>query len=137
MAETATNRFKARLATVGLNGLTSPRMLVILGTTTGVNDVDLNTVAELDAVSGVSIHSERVALANVTATEDDVNDRANLDCDAVEFAAAASVTAVGVAIYEHTGTDATSNLLAVYTTGFPKPMDGGLTVNVADFARLS
>lgn len=135
MAETVTNRGKFRAANVGVPNFTSPRMLVILGTATGVNDPDLNTVADLDAVSGVSIHSERVALANVTVTEDDTNNRVNLDCDAVTFAAAPGVTAVGVAIYEHTGTDSTSNLFSIHTTGFPQPMDGGLVVNIADFAR--
>lgn len=137
MAETVTNRGKTRI----LNGDTpldsaDLRMLVILGTQTGVNDPDLNTVADLDAVSGVSIHSERIALANKTVTEDDTNNRANADCDPVVFAAAPGVDAQGVAIYdEGGGTDATRHLIAIYTTNFPQPMDGGLTVNVADYLR--
>jgi hypothetical protein len=139
VAETATNRGKTRIA-AGDTSLDSSdlRMLVILGTQTGVNDPDLNTVADLDAVTSVSIHSERLALASLTVTEDDTNNRANADCANLSFAAAPGVTAQGVAIYdEGGGTDATRHVLFIYTTGFPQPMDGGLNVTVNDYARLS
>lgn len=136
MAETTTNRGKYLTAHGGMNGR-DLRMLVILGTQTGVNDVDLNTVSELDAVSGVSIHSERIALANESITEDDVNNRVNLDSDNVVFAAAAGVTAQGVAVYVEGANDAAREVVAIYTTGFPQPMDGGLTVTVADWLRAS
>lgn len=137
MAETVTNRGKYR-ALDALADASDLRMLVILGTQTGVNSADLSTVAELDAVSGVSIHSERVALASETATQDDANDRAALDSANVEFAAAPGVTAQGVAVYdEGTGADAGRDLIAVYTTGFPQPMDGGLTVTVSDLLRAT
>jgi hypothetical protein len=136
VAETVYNRGKYLLAHSGMNGR-DLRMCVILGTTTGVDNVDLNTVADLDAVSGVSIHSERVALANETVTEDDANNRANLDADAVVFAAAAGVTAVGVAIYVEGANDAARELVSSHTTGFPQPMDGGLTINIADWLRAS
>lgn len=137
MAETVTNRGKTRIL-AGDSPLDSAdlRMLVILGTQTGVNDPDLNTVADLDAVTGVSIHTERVALAGKTVTEDDTNNRAAADSDDVVFAAAPGVTAQGVAVYdEGGGADATRPLIAIYTTGFPQPMDGGLTVTVADWLR--
>lgn len=139
MAETVTNRGKYRLLARALSGSALDlRMCVITGTATGVNDADLNTVADLDAVTGVSIHSERVALTGEAASEDDTNDRAALDSDNVTFAAAAGVTARGVAIYdEGNSTDAGRDLLAIYTTGFPQPMDGGLVVTVADFLRAS
>lgn len=137
MAETATNRAKFQ----ALNGGFSTkdlRMLVILGTQTGVNDPDLNTVADLDAVAGVSIHSERIALTGETITEDDVNNRASIDSNNVVYAAAPATTAQGVAVYdEGGGTDGTRDLYWIYTTGFPVPMDGGLTINVNDLARLT
>jgi hypothetical protein len=137
MAETATNRGKYLMATAGVNGL-DLRMLVFTGTQTGTADPDLNTVADLDAVSGVSIHSERIALASETVTEDDTNNRANLDAANVSFAAAPGVTAQGVAIYdEGNGTDAGRQLFFIYTTGFPQPIDGGLNVTISDYARLS
>lgn len=137
MAETYTNRGKYR-ALSALLAASDLRMLVILGTATGTDDPDLNTVADLDAVSGVSIHSERIALASETVTEDDTNNRAALDAGNVTFAAAASTTAVGVAVYdEGTGADSGRDLISVHSTGFPKVMDGGLVVNVADLIRAS
>jgi hypothetical protein len=131
VAETTTNRGKTRIL-AGDTPLDSSdlRMLIFTGTQTGVNDPDLNTVADLDAVSGVAIHSERIALAGKTVTEDDTNNWALADCDNVIFAAAPGVTAQGAAIYdEGGGTDATRFLVSIYTTNFPQPMDGGLTVN--------
>jgi hypothetical protein len=136
MAETVYNRGKYLLAHSGMNGR-DLRMCIILGTTTGIGDVDLNTVSELDAVSGVSIHSERIALANESVTEDDTNNRVNLDADAAVFAAASGVTAVAAAIYVEGANDAARELVTSYTTGFPAPMDGGLTVNIADWLRVS
>lgn len=137
MAETVTNRGKYIIFNAAITGTALDlRMLVFLGTQTGVNDATLNTVADLDAVTGVSIHTERIALTSETASEDDGNSRAAIDAANVTFAAAAGVTAQGVAIYnEGGGTDATRDILAIYTTGFPQPMDGGLVVNISDFIR--
>lgn len=131
MAETVTNRGKTRILAGDLALDTGDiRMVPIVGTQTGVNDPDLNTLADLDAVAGVSFHTERIALTTKTVTEDDTNNRATADSDNVTFAAAPGVTAQGVAIYEESGgTDATRNLISVHTTGFPQPMDGGLVVN--------
>lgn len=137
MAETVTNRAKYK-ALVAYLAAIDARMLVITGTATGVNDPDLNTVADLDAVTGVGIHTERVALTGEAASEDDTNNRGALDSDNVTFAASAGVTAVGVAIYDNTGgADASRDLIAIYTTGFPQPMDGGLVVAVADLIRAT
>jgi len=137
MAETVTNRGKFRGGRDGLNTL-DLRMCIFTGTATGTNDPDLNTVADLDAVTGVSIHTERIALTGEAYTEDDVNNRMNGDSNNVTFAAAPGVTAQGVAIYdEGSGTDATRDLIAIYSTGFPQPVDGGLVITVTDFIRLS
>lgn len=137
MTETVTNRGKYLIATAGVGAL-SLHMLAFTGTQTGTADPDLNTVADLDAVTGVGIHTERLALASVTETEDDTNNRVNVDANNVSFAAAAGVTAQGVAVYdEGNGTDAGRQLLAIYTTGFPQPMDGGLNVTIADWLRLT
>lgn len=136
MAETVTNRGRYLIATAGLNAL-DVRMLVILGTQTGTADPDLNTVADLDAVTGVSIHSERIALTSKTITEDDTNNRVNVDAANVTYAAASGVTAQGVAVYdEGNATDAGRQLVAIYTTGFPQAMDGGLQVQIADWLRM-
>jgi hypothetical protein len=137
VAESATNRGRYLIATVGLNNL-DIRACVVLGTQTGIHNVDLNTIAELDAVTSVSIHSERLTLASETVTEDDSNDRANFDAANLTFAAAPGVTAQGLAIYHEAGAaDANRELIAVYSTGFPQPMDGGLNVTVNDLLRLA
>jgi len=137
MTETITNRGK-HLALNGGWAALDLRMCIFTGTQTGANEPDLNFVADLDAVSGISIHSERVALTSETFTEDDTNNRENVDADNVTFAAAPGVTAQGVAIYdEGSATDATRALLGIYTTNFPQPVDGGLIVNITDLARLS
>lgn len=137
MAETITNRGKFR-ALSALLAASDLRVLVFTGTQTGVNSATLNTVADLDAVSGVSIHSERLALSGEAVTENDGQNRAELDAANVSFAAAASVTAQGVALYdEGNGTDAGRDLIGVYTTGFPQPLDGGLNVTINDLIRAS
>ncbi len=136
MAETTTNRGKYRML-AALAAEADLRMLVITGTQTGVNNPDLNTVADLDAVTSVGIHTERIALTGIAVTENDTADRAELDANDVTYAAAAGVDAQGVAIYDHTGgADSSRDLIGIFTTGFPQPMDGGLEVNVADLLRV-
>jgi hypothetical protein len=139
MAEIVYNRGKTRILAGDTALDTSDlRMALITGTVTGADSPDLNTVADLDAVSGVGIHTERVALSSKTVTQDDTNDRANADCADVEFAAAAGVTALAAVVYdEGSGTDATRHLVSYHDTNFGagKPLDGGLTVQVADWLR--
>lgn len=137
MAETVYNRGKYLLAHGGMNGR-DLRMAIILGTTTGIDNVDLNTMSELDGVTGVSFHTERIALANESITEDDANNRVNLDADPAVFASASGVTALAAVIYVEGASDAARELVASYTTGFGAglPMDGGLTVNIADWLRV-
>jgi hypothetical protein len=131
MAETVTNRGATRLLAAALAGTALDlRMCAFTGTAVGVHDRTLNTVADLDAVTSVAIHAERLTLAGEAATEDDANNRGVASyTPAAEFAASPAVTAQGVAIYEEGASDAARNLIGVYTTGFPQPMDGGLTVS--------
>lgn len=137
MAELVYNRGKIRLANQNVTPIVW-RATLFIGTVTGTNDATLNTVADLDAVTGVSIHTERLTPASVTYTEDDANNRLNIDCANLTFAIAAGVTAVGLIFYhEGSGTDATRDLISCHTTGFPVPLDGGLVVTVNDFARLT
>jgi hypothetical protein len=119
---------------------TDIRAGLITGTKTGADNPDLNTVADLDAVSGVGIHTERVALASKTVTQDDTNNRANVDSADIVFASSAGVTALAWFTYdEGGGTDATRHLLTFDDVNFGagKPLDGGLTITVADWARGS
>ncbi|MFE7869758.1 hypothetical protein ACFUYE_05335 [Micromonospora humida] len=135
MAESYPNRGKWRITKSGIDNLTV-RACVFTGTQTGVHALTLNTVADLDAVTGVGIHTERVTPTGITVTQDDANNRAAVDCADLVFAAAPGVVAQGVAFYHETGaSDAQRELLSVHTTNFPKPMDGGLAIGVADFLR--
>lgn len=137
MAEVVYNRGKLRLASQHTTAITW-RATLFTGTQTGTLDPDLNTIADLDAVTSVGIHTERLTPASVTYTEDDTNDRVAIDCANLTFAAAAGVTAQGIVFYhEGSGTDATRELICGSTTGFPVPIDGGLVVTVTDFLRLS
>jgi hypothetical protein len=141
VAELAYNVGKTRIA-AGDTPLDSAdlRMAIITGTKTGVDNPDLATMAAIDAVSGVGIHTERVALASLTVTQDDANNRANADAGNVTFAAAAGVTALAAVIYDHAGGGADSARFPIsfHDTNFGAgvPMDGGLVVNIADWARV-
>ncbi|MEU0078561.1 hypothetical protein ABZY58_11745 [Micromonospora tulbaghiae] len=139
MAESYTNRGKARALQALLSSLGSnAQMIVITGTQTGVHNPDINTVADLDAVASVGIHTERLSLTGGAVTEDDTNDRAALDYGNLSFAAAPGVTAQGVALIDSSGAnDGVRDVLSVHTTGFPVPMDGGLNVNIADLVRAN
>lgn len=142
MAEVAYNRGLTRIA-AGDTPLDTAdlRMLLIVGASlpSGWDNPDLNTVADLDAVSSLDIHSERVALSSLTVTQDDTNNRANADAGNVIFAAAAGVTARAAVIYDHAagGADNARYLVCATSTNFPQPLDGGLTVTISDWARLA
>lgn len=137
MAEVVYNRGKLRLANQNATAIVW-RAALFTGTQTGTLNPDLNTVADLDAVTSVSIHSERLTPGSVTYTQDDTNDRVNIDCADLTFASASGVTAQGIVFYhEGTGADSGRELICGSTTGFPVPIDGGLAVTVSDFLRLS
>lgn len=139
MADTLTNRGKFRITTTGAASM-AWRVAVITGNATGVHDVDINTVADLDALNAgaTGIGTERLIPASVTTTEDDVNDRVNIDCANLTFAPAPGVTAVGLVFYHETAAvDSSREVVTVHTTGFPQGMDGGLLVTVNDLARLT
>lgn len=135
MAETVTNRGKYLASTGGLSAA-DLRMCYFTGTAVGVHEPDINFVSDLEAVTGVSVAADRVTLANETITEDDTNNRVNFDADAAVFPASA-VTAEGVAVYVEGASDAARAIVAIYTTNFPQPVNGGLTVNIADYMRAS
>lgn len=141
MAEIAYNRGKTRFGSGLTNGLSSDlRALIIAGASlpAGWDNPDLNTVADLAGVAGLVIHTERLTLATLTVTQDDVNERANLDSANLSFAAAVGVTARALIIFDQAGggTDNLRYLLCGSSTGWGVPMDGGVNVTVNDWARL-
>jgi hypothetical protein len=140
MAEIVYNVAKTRVA-AGDTALDTAdlRMLIVITSKTGADDPDLGTLAAIDAVGTVAFHSERIAMTGLTVTQDNANNRANIDSAAVTFAAAPGVSALAAIIYDHAagGSDATRFPIAFYDTGFPQPMDGGLNVAIADYLRLT
>lgn len=135
MSEKVYNRFKFRSAT-GLDDWDAPidaRVLLLETTAAGAFDPDLNTVADLLAVGSVAelvaTNYARKACTSETATEDDTNDRANLDADIptwTALGAASGDTVVAAVVYnEGGGTDATRTLISYHDTGFPVSLNGG------------
>jgi hypothetical protein len=101
-------------------------------------DQDLDTVADVDAIADLSIHTERIALTSETSTQDDANNRANVDAADIVFAAAAGVDVHGAVVYdEGAGADATRHLVWGMSFAAAQPLDGGFTLAVADLVRVA
>lgn len=149
-----TNRGKYVVAHYDMNGRTDLYMGLLQGaggapagidTQGEVND--LNTVTELLAVTSVDEATggsyARQQLTSVTATEDDTNDRVNMDAANVTFSAvAAGAEIYGGFISRGTGVDG-DDLVSVFIlkdsgsgTGIT-PNGSDITATISDFARLS
>lgn len=142
MAEVVYNIAKDRIAKGQLVfGTTVLKALLVITSKTGASDPDLATLAAIDAVGTVAFHTDRQTLTTVTATQDNANDRENIDSANIAFGASAGVTALAMIIYDATTdtTDTTRLPVAFYDTGFGAglPIDGGLNVTVTDFLRIT
>lgn len=137
MAITATNKGTFRLSQTAVASLTLGAV-AFSGTVPDEATIrDLNTVADLDALTGITLGTERVTVSSATATEDDTNNRVNVDTSDIVFAADAGFTASGHAIYHQTAAaDASREILFIQDTGYPKDLTGGLTIAVVDLFRL-
>jgi hypothetical protein len=117
------------------------KALLVITSKTGASDPDLATLAAIDAVGTVAFHTDRQTLTTVVATQDNANDRENIDSANIAFGASAGVTALAMIIYDATTdtTDTTRLPVAFYDTGFGAglPIDGGLNVTVTDFLRIT
>jgi len=150
MATTVTNRAKFRALSCYLAGGTPPASIevMLLGGTTpaslAASVPDLNSVADLLAVSLVqelvATNYARSALASVTASEDDTNDRGAVDAADEVFASlggAANDTIKAVAVFETGASDAARNLILVQD-GLSVPTNGAnVTVTIADLLRAT
>lgn len=112
---------------------------------TQVEVADLDTVNALLVTAGATECSvggyARQALASFTATEDDTNDRVNIDYGDVAFGALATgQTIIGAFVYDDTvdTNDTTRELIYVdwFTAGVPTN-GGTFTYAIADLIRLS
>jgi hypothetical protein len=98
---------------------------------------DLDFVSTLDALTGIGISAQRVALTGETSTEDDTNNRANFDVADVVFSSVAE-SAWGACVYDETaGADASRILVWGMSFATAQPVNGGLTLTVADLFRLN
>lgn len=111
---------------------------------TAAEVADLNTVADLTALvtEATFTNYSRTALTRSAATEDDTNDRVNMDASDVVFASAGGAvnnTLYGTFFYdEGGGTDATRDLISVHWWTAPQATNGGsLTYAITDLYRAS
>lgn len=142
MAQTATNKAKHLFATGAIvPGTTDLRIGLLKTLASHANVPDINFIADMEAhadfaeltVSGYS----RQTLTGEAATEDDTNDRSNIDADNPTFSAlAAGETIVGCFIFIHTGSDATASVLFIYDLTSTPTNGGDFLVTIADFVRL-
>lgn len=112
---------------------------------TQVEVADLNTVNDLLVTAGATECSAggyaRQTLASFTSTEDDTNDRVNIDWADVAFGALATgQTVIGAFIYDPTTdtNDTTRELVSVDWFAAGVPTNGGtFTYAIADAYRLT
>lgn len=142
MAVVSYNKGAERIAACALSttalDLRCAYVLSATGATAIANIInqDLDFVSSIDGLTDISLSTERVALTGEAAAEDDANNRANVDSNDVAFAAQAE-TAWGHIIYdEGGGTDATRTLIKGQSYASGQPVNGGLTIAIADFVRL-
>lgn len=115
------------------------------GALTQVLVADLNTVNDLLVTAGATECSAggyaRQAMATFTATEDDTNDRVNIDFADIAFGAlAAGQSVIGSFVLDTTvdTNDTTRDLISVDWFASAIPLNGGtFTYTIADIYRLS
>lgn len=141
MADVVYNIAKARMASGSLDWDTTDIRCLLIGTNANtpaqMYNPDLDTVQALLALAGIAELAttgySRRTVGTRTVTEDDANDRANLDAGSITWTAigtGAEAARALVIFEEGGGTDATRNLISFHDTNFPKTLNGGdLTVN--------
>lgn len=104
---------------------------------------DLNFVSELLAATGVDEPTvsgyARVALSSITITEDDTNNRVNIDTGNVSFGALGiGANIIGGFIFKEGGADSADQLVSVFLRDTAIPTNGAThTENVSDLIRVS
>lgn len=144
MAQAVTNKGKYLFATGAIVPGTTDLRIGLLKTCANVatSAPDINFISDMEAhadfaeltASGYT----RQALTSEAATEDDTNDRANIDSDNVAFGAISSgETIVGAFIFDQAGgADSARPVIAIYDLTSTPTNGGTITVNIADFLRL-
>ena len=151
MAHYLTNRGKLRLVEGAWAdaGATDIRIGLLMGAAapvgldTEAEIQDLNTVAELLAVTGVDEPTDgsyaRVTLTRSAPTEDDTNNRANMDASDASFGALDNTDVYAAFIFDNTGgADASRDLYSVDLFATPVTANGaGFTYAIADVYRAT
>ena len=147
MAQVVYNRAKDDMAEAYIAGRTF-KMMLLKTTAAGAFVATIDTVTNLLAVGSVAecdfTNYTRKTLASTTSTEDDGNNRANVDSANVTWTSAGGATnntpAAAVIIDTTVDTsDSTRILVAYYDTNFGSVATNGgdFTVNITDWLRLA
>lgn len=138
MADAATNKAKYLFATGGIVPGTTDLRMGLLKTFAGTTNVaDINFITDMEAHADfaelTAAGYARVALTNETATEDDTNNWALIDCDNVAFSAISTgETIVGYFLFIHTGSDATAPVLQMGSLTSTPTNGSAVTVTTAN-----
>lgn len=114
-----TVRGATRIQTVGWANLTAPHCMLLAASQTTLPSRQTNTVSEVDEFSGTGYTggfggSGRQALASMSVSEDDSNQRVELTCAAVSFSSISTGRAAPIAaIIEEITNDAGSNVISL------------------------
>jgi hypothetical protein len=140
MAETVYNVYKKLLADGDEDWPNADyRAALLTGSVT--IDPDHATVAAVIAANTEASDGSyaRQALGTQTNTQDDANDRANLDAATIDFGALDATTPTAMLIFRQVTTDSDSIPVAIYDTNFGAAANGaGYTVTTPnDLLRIS
>lgn len=132
MAETVYNAAKAKFALGDIHWDTDDiRGLLLVGALT-INP-DHATVAAVLAANTESTGTAyaREVLTGLTVTQDDANNRANLDAATLDFGALDATTPTALLIFQFITNDAGSIPISIHDTGFGAAANGaGYTITV-------
>jgi hypothetical protein len=145
MAAVFTNKGKHLFATGAIVPGTTDLRMGLLKTCANIaaSTPDINFISDMEAhadfaeLTGAAGYA-RVALTSVAATEDDTNDRSNIDSADVAFGALGTGgTIVGAWIYKYNAADSAAEVIAIYDLTSTPTNGGTVTVTVADWARVT
>lgn len=141
MAEGVYNRFKAGLANADEDWVTGDyRVLLLTGAAT-LNEDSASLTAALSGNTEASDASYgRVTLGSKTVTQNDTDDRAELDAATADFTTLDNETPTAMIVYRHVdGTDANDLPVSFHDTNFGTAANGaGYTVTFPnDVLRIS
>ena len=142
MAETVFNRYKKGLADADDDWVVGDyRSLLLTGSV--VIDPDDVTLANLIAAPNVEASDAsygRVAFTSPVNTQNDTDNRADLDAATLDYTTLDNETPTAMVVYRHVdGTNANDLLVSIHDTGFGSPANGaGYTIQFPnDVIRIS